>query len=77
MNEKQSRAEFLKKTAMASAALLVSSLEGWAATTPDKPGRRGCAAGPGARRAAAAGGAGPPRLPVGQVGGRGACSARA
>lgn len=36
MNEKQSRAEFLKKTAMASAALLVSSLEGWAATTPDK-----------------------------------------
>ncbi len=36
MNEKQSRADFLKKTAMASAALLVSSLEGWAATTPDK-----------------------------------------
>jgi len=36
MNEKQSRAEFLKKTAMASAALLVSSLEGWAATTPHK-----------------------------------------
>lgn len=36
MNEKQSRAEFLKKTAFASAALLVSSLEGWAATTPDK-----------------------------------------
>lgn len=36
MNEKQSRAEFLKKTALASAALLVSSLEGWAATTPDK-----------------------------------------
>lgn len=36
MNEKQSRAEFLKKTAMASAALLVSSLEGWAAATPEK-----------------------------------------
>ena len=31
-----SRQEFLKKTAMASAALLVSSLEGWAAATPDK-----------------------------------------
>lgn len=31
-----SRQEFLKKTAMASAALLVSSLEGWAATTPEK-----------------------------------------
>jgi len=36
MNEKQSRAEFLKKTAMASAALLVSSLEGGAAATPEK-----------------------------------------
>lgn len=31
-----SRQEFLKRTAMASAALLVSSLEGWAATTPEK-----------------------------------------
>jgi len=31
-----SRQEFLKKTAMASAALLVSSLEGWAAATPEK-----------------------------------------
>ena len=31
-----SRQEFLKKIAMASAALLVSSLEGWAAATPDK-----------------------------------------
>lgn len=36
MNEKQTRGEFLKKTAMASAALLVSSLESWAAETPDK-----------------------------------------
>ena len=31
-----SRQQFLKQTAMASAALLVSSLEGWAITTPDK-----------------------------------------
>ncbi|HRH49618.1 MAG TPA: Gfo/Idh/MocA family oxidoreductase [Panacibacter sp.] len=30
------RSDFLKRTAMASAALLVSSLESWAATTPDK-----------------------------------------
>lgn len=36
MNEKQTRGEFLKKTAMASAALLVSSLESWASATPDK-----------------------------------------
>lgn len=34
--ENISRQEFLKKTAMAGAALLVSSLEGWAATTPEK-----------------------------------------
>ncbi len=32
MNEKISREQFLKATAMASAALLVSSLEGWAAS---------------------------------------------
>jgi predicted dehydrogenase len=31
-----SRQQFLKQTAMASAALLVSSLEGWAITAPDK-----------------------------------------
>jgi predicted dehydrogenase len=36
MNEKQSRAQFLKTTAMAGAAVLVSSLEGWAATREDK-----------------------------------------
>jgi predicted dehydrogenase len=36
MNEKQSRARFLKTTAMAGAALLVSSLEGWAATRDEK-----------------------------------------
>ncbi|MES2848611.1 MAG: Gfo/Idh/MocA family oxidoreductase [Bacteroidota bacterium] len=36
MNEKQSRAQFLKTTAMAGAALLVSSLEGWAATRDEK-----------------------------------------
>ncbi|MFT3682221.1 MAG: Gfo/Idh/MocA family oxidoreductase [Ferruginibacter sp.] len=36
MNEKQSRAQFLKTTAMAGAALLVSSLEGWATTKEDK-----------------------------------------
>lgn len=36
MNEKQSRAQFLKTTSMAGAALLVSSLEGWAATSEDK-----------------------------------------
>lgn len=36
MNEKQSRADFLKKSALASAALLVSSLEGWAITKEDK-----------------------------------------
>lgn len=36
MNEKQSRAQFLKTTSMAGAALLVSSLEGWAATREDK-----------------------------------------
>lgn len=36
MNEKQSRAQFLKTTAMAGAAILVSSLEGWAATKEDK-----------------------------------------
>ena len=36
MNEKQSRAQFLKTTAMAGAAVLVSSLEGWAATKEDK-----------------------------------------
>ncbi len=33
---KISRQDFLKKSALASAALLVSSLEGWATTTPDK-----------------------------------------
>jgi predicted dehydrogenase len=36
MNEKQSRAQFLKTTAMAGAALLVSSLEGWAAIRDEK-----------------------------------------
>ena len=36
MNEKISREHFLKTTAMAGAALLVSSLEGWAATTDKK-----------------------------------------
>lgn len=36
MNEKQSRAQFLKTTAMAGAAVLVSSLEGWAAAREDK-----------------------------------------
>jgi predicted dehydrogenase len=36
MNQKISREQFLKATAMASAALLVSSLEGWAATTNEK-----------------------------------------
>ncbi|HMO62473.1 MAG TPA: Gfo/Idh/MocA family oxidoreductase [Ferruginibacter sp.] len=36
MNEKQSRAQFLKTTAMAGAAMLVSSLESWAINTPDK-----------------------------------------
>lgn len=36
MNEKQSRAQFLKTTAMAGAAMLVSSLEGWAVTKEDK-----------------------------------------
>lgn len=36
MNEKISREQFLKTTALAGAALLVSSLEGWAATTPGK-----------------------------------------
>jgi predicted dehydrogenase len=36
MNEKLSRQEFLKTTAMASAAVLLSSLESWAATTGEK-----------------------------------------
>jgi predicted dehydrogenase len=36
MSEKQSRAQFLKTTAMAGAAVLVSSLEGWAATKEEK-----------------------------------------
>ncbi len=36
MNEKMTREHFLKTTAMAGAALLVSSLEGWAATTDKK-----------------------------------------
>jgi predicted dehydrogenase len=36
MNEKLSRENFLKTTALAAAGLLVSSLEGWAAGTPDK-----------------------------------------
>ncbi|HNR15338.1 MAG TPA: Gfo/Idh/MocA family oxidoreductase [Chitinophagaceae bacterium] len=36
MNEKISREHFLRTTAMAGAALLVSSLEGWAATTDKK-----------------------------------------
>ena len=36
MNEKITREHFLKTTAMAGAALLVSSLEGWAATTDKK-----------------------------------------
>ena len=36
MNEKISRDRFLKSTAMAGAALLVSSLETWATATPDK-----------------------------------------
>ena len=36
MNEKQSRAQFLKTTSLAGAALLVSSLEGWAATRDEK-----------------------------------------
>ena len=36
MNEKISREQFLKTTAMAGAALLVSSLEGWALGTADK-----------------------------------------
>ncbi len=36
MKEKFSREHFLKTTALAGAALLVSSLEGWAASMPDK-----------------------------------------
>ena len=36
VKEKISRQQFLKTTAMAGAALLVSSLEGWAAAIPDK-----------------------------------------
>ena len=36
MNETFSREQFLKSTAMAAAALLVSSLEGWAAAMPEK-----------------------------------------
>jgi predicted dehydrogenase len=36
MNEKISRQKFLMQTGMASAALLLSSLESWAATMPDK-----------------------------------------
>jgi predicted dehydrogenase len=36
MNEKMSRNQFLKMTAAAGAAVLVSSLEGWAAATADK-----------------------------------------
>jgi len=36
MNEKMSREQFLKTTALAGAALLVSSMEGWAITTPGK-----------------------------------------
>jgi len=36
MNEKLSREKFLKSTAMAGAAILLSSLENWAATTPQK-----------------------------------------
>lgn len=36
MDKKYSREQFLKTTAMAGAALLVSSLEGWALTTADK-----------------------------------------
>jgi len=36
MNENISREKFLKTTALAGAALLVSSLEGWAAAWPDK-----------------------------------------
>jgi predicted dehydrogenase len=36
MNEKMSREQFLKTTAAAGAAVLVSSLEGWATTTADK-----------------------------------------
>jgi predicted dehydrogenase len=36
MNEKLSRQEFLKTTAMAGAAVLLSSLESWAATTDEK-----------------------------------------
>jgi predicted dehydrogenase len=36
MNEKLSREQFLKSTAMAGAAVLLSSLEGWALTTTEK-----------------------------------------
>jgi predicted dehydrogenase len=36
MNEKISREQFLQRTAMAGAAVLLSSLESWAITTPDK-----------------------------------------
>ena len=36
MNEKLSREKFLKSTAMAGAAVLLSSLESWALTTPEK-----------------------------------------
>jgi predicted dehydrogenase len=36
MNEKLSREKFLKSTAMAGAAILLSSLESWALTTPEK-----------------------------------------
>lgn len=36
MKENMSREQFLRTTAMAGAALLVSSLEGWAGTMPDK-----------------------------------------
>jgi predicted dehydrogenase len=36
MNEKLSREKFLKTTAMAGAAVLLSSLESWALTTPEK-----------------------------------------
>lgn len=36
MNEKLSREQFLKSTAMAGAAILLSSLESWAITTPEK-----------------------------------------
>ena len=36
MNDTISRQEFLKTTALASAAMLVSSLESWAINTPQK-----------------------------------------